>query len=182
MRSGISLRDDFDGDGLRRVARQTKDAAQVRRLLALASIYNGGSRSDAARLGNVTLQIVRDWVIRFNERGPPGLINGKAPGHPSRLSDLQRAALAQAIERGPTPYLDGVVRWRVCDLAQWLWGEFRVSVSEQTLSREVRAIGYRKLAARPKHHAQDPQAIEDFKKVSPPQWQKLPPEQPKETG
>jgi transposase len=74
---------------------------------------------------------------------------------------------------GPTPYLDGVVRWRLCDLAQWLWEEFRVSVSEQTLSREVRAMGYRKLAARPKHHAQDTQAIEEFKKTFPPQWQKL---------
>lgn len=164
MRSGISLREDFDGDHLRRLARQTKDAAQVRRLLALASIYDGGTRSDAARLGNVTLQIIRDWVLRFNERGPQGLINGKAPGQQSRMNDQQRAALAQAIERGPTPYLDGVVRWRLCDLAQWLWEEFRVSVSEQTLSREVRAMGYRKLAARPKHHAQDPQAIDDFKK------------------
>ncbi len=175
MRAGISLRDDFDGEGLRRLARQTKDAAQVRRLLALASIYDGGSRSDAARLGNVTLQIVRDWVLRFNERGPQGLINGKAPSQKSRLNNHQRAALAQAMERGPTPYLDGVVRWRLCDLAQWLWEEFRVSVSEQTLSREVRAMGYRKLTTRPKHHAQDPRAIEDFKKVSPPQWQKLPP-------
>lgn len=143
MRPGISLRKDFDGKGLRRLARQTKDASQVRRLLALASIYDGGSRSDAARLGNVTLQIVRDWVIRFNERGPEGLINGKAPGQQSRLNDYQRAALAQAMECGPTPYLDGVVRWRLCDLAQWLWQEFRVSVSEQTLSREVRAMGYR---------------------------------------
>jgi transposase len=182
MRSGISLREDFDGAVLRRLARQTKDAAQSRRLLALATIYDGGSRSDAARLGNVTLQIVRDWVLRFNERGPQGLINGKAPGPPSLLNGEQRAALAQAIERGPRPYLDGVVRWRLCDLAQWLWEEFRVSVSEQTLSREVRAMGYRKLAARPKHHAQDPQAIEDFKKVSPPQWQRLRPEQPEENG
>ena len=182
MRSGISLRDDFDGEGLRRLARETKNAAQARRLLALASIYDGGSRSDAARLGHVTLQIIRDWVMRFNARGPDGLINGKAPGHPSRLNDQHRVALAQAIERGPTPYLDGVVRWRLCDLAQWLWQEFRVSVSEQTLSREVRAMGYRKLTARPKHHAQDPQAIEDFKKASPPQWQKSGPERLKGKG
>lgn len=104
MRSGISLRDDFDGEGLRRLARQTKDAAQARRPLALASIYVGGSRSDAARLGNVTLQSVRDWVMRFNECGPQGLINGKAPGQQSRLNDQQCAALAQAIERGPTPF------------------------------------------------------------------------------
>ncbi|MEK0189006.1 IS630 family transposase [Microcoleus anatoxicus PTRS2] len=167
MRTGISLRADFDAEGLRRLARQSKHAAQARRLLALALIYDGGSRLDAARLGNVTRQIVRDWVMRFNTIGPDGLIDGKAPGPKSLLNDVQRAALAKAIERGPTPYLDGVVRWRLCDLAQWIWEEFRVSVSEQTLSREVRAMGYRKLAARPKHHAQDPQAIEDFKKNFP---------------
>lgn len=180
MRTGISLRADFDAEGLRRLARQSTHAAQARRLLALALIYDGGSRSDAAQLGNVTLQIVRDWVMRFNERGPEGLIDGKAPGPKSLLNDAQRAALAKVIERGPTTYLDGVVRWRLCDLAQWIWEEFRVSVSEQTLSREVRAMGYRKLAARPKHHAQDPQAIEDFKKVFPSQWQKLPPVRPEE--
>jgi transposase len=174
MGSAISLRSDFDGNRLRRLARQTKDASQARRLLALASIYDGGSRSDAARLGSVTVQIVRDWVVRFNARGPDGLINGKAPGKPSLLNDDQRAALAQAIERGPTPYLDGVVRWRLCDLARWLWEEFRVSVSEQTLGREVRAMGYRKLSARPRHHAQDTEAAEAFKKTSPPQWQKSP--------
>lgn len=66
MGSAISLRGDFDGERLRRLARQTRDAAQARRLLALASIYDGGSRSDAARVGSVTLQIVRDWVMRFN--------------------------------------------------------------------------------------------------------------------
>ncbi|ASP89517.1 hypothetical protein CDO26_35055 (plasmid) [Sinorhizobium meliloti] len=81
---------------------------------------------------------------------------------------------AQAIERGPTPYLDGVVRWRLCDLGQWLWEEFRVSVSEQTLGRELRSMGYRKLSARPRHHAQEADAAETFKKTSPPQWQKSP--------
>ncbi|WP_420360238.1 helix-turn-helix domain-containing protein [Agrobacterium vitis] len=97
----------------------------------------------------MTVQIVRDWVVRFNARGPDGLINGKAPGKPSLLNDEQRSALAKAIERGPTPYLDGVVRWRLCDLAQWIWEEFRISVSEETLGREGRAMGYRKLSARP---------------------------------
>lgn len=63
MRSRISLPDDFDGEALRRLAWQTKDATQARRLLALASIYDVASQTDAARLGNVTLQIVRDWVI-----------------------------------------------------------------------------------------------------------------------
>lgn len=92
MGSALSLRSDFDGAGLRRLARQTRDADQARRLLALASIYDGGSRADAALLGSVTVQIVRDWVVRFNGRGPDGLINGKAPGKPSLLNDEQRTA------------------------------------------------------------------------------------------
>lgn len=174
MGSAISLRSDFDGAKLRLLARQTRDADQARRLLTLASIYDGGSRGDAARLGSVTVQIVRDWVVRFNNRGADGLINGKAPGKPSLLNDEQRAALAKAIERGPTPYLDGVVRWRLCDLVRWIWKEFHISVSEETLGREVRAMGYRKLSARPRHHAQDAEAVETFKKTSPSLWQKSP--------
>jgi transposase len=84
------------------------------------------------------------------------------------MTDEQRAALAGAVEAGPRPYLDGVVRWRLADLTQWLWDEFGLSVSRQTLGRELRAMGFRKLSARPRHHAQDPEAIEAFKKTSPP--------------
>jgi transposase len=179
MGQPIRLRDDYCSADLRALARASKDGDWTRRLLALSLVYDGRSRSEAAAFGGVGLQIVRDWVTRFNARGPEGLKTGKAHGKPSLINDVQRAALVQAIERGPTPYLDGVVRWRLCDLAQWLWQEFRVSVSEQTLSREVRALGYRKLSARPKHHAQDADAIEEYKKTSPPQWVKSPTDQPR---
>src|SRR3954465_12175992 len=89
MAAPIALRGDFDGPGLRRLAKQSKDAAQARRFLALAEIYDGGSRTDAARIGGVTLQIVRDWVLRFNEHGPEGLIHGKAPGNRPKLNEDQ---------------------------------------------------------------------------------------------
>ena len=98
---------------------------------------------------------------------PEGLSDGKAPGQRSRLNDTHRAALAEAVERGPIPAVHGVVRWRIIDLCQWLWEEFRVSVSKQTLGRELRAMGYRKLSARPRHHAQAEGAIEAFKNVWP---------------
>ena len=120
----------------------------------------------------MTLQIVRDWVLRFNAEGPDGLIDRKAPGQPSRLDDTHRAALAAAIESGPTPALHGVVRWRLVDLCQWLWEEFRVTAARQTLSRELRAMGYRKLSARPRHHAQAEGAVELFESPSPPSWGK----------
>jgi transposase len=168
----IPLRADFDAGRLRAAARQTKDAAQARRLLALAAIYDGASRTEAARIGGVTLQIVRDWVLRFNAAGPAGLIDRKAPGQAARLNDAHRAALAAALESGPIPAIHGVVRWRLIDLCQWLWEEHRVTVAKQTMSREVRALGYRKLSARPRHHAQAEDAIERFKKPSPPVWRK----------
>ena len=81
MGSAIALREDFDSTDLRRFSRTTKDAGQSRRLLALAEIYDGGRRTDAARIGGVGLQVIRDWVLRFNADGPEGLIDGKAWGH-----------------------------------------------------------------------------------------------------
>ena len=168
----IALRSDFDAPGLRAVARGSKDAGQARRLLAVAVVYDGATRTEAARIGGVRLQIVRDWVVKFNAHGPDGLIDRKAPGQPSRLNDTHRAALAKIIESGPTPAIHGVVRWRIVDLCQWIWEEFRVQIARQTLSRELRALGYRKLSARPRHHAQAEGAVEGFKKASPHFWTK----------
>lgn len=172
MGAAIGLREDFGSANLRALARAVKDANQARRLLALAVIYDGGRRTDAARTGGVGLQIIRDWVLRFNISGPDGLIDGKAPGKPPKLSADQRAALAAIVERGPIPAIHEVVRWRQIDLMQWVWEEFGISLSEATMSRELKALGYRKISARPRHHAQNEFAIEDFKKTSPPRWRR----------
>jgi transposase len=120
----------------------------------------------------VTLQIVRDWVLKFNAQGPQGLIDRKAPGQPSRLNNAHRAALAGIVESGPIPAVHGVVRWRIVDLCQWMFDEFRVTIAKQTMSRELRALGYRKLSARPRHHAQAEGAVEDFKKAFPAAWRR----------
>jgi len=168
----IPLRQDFEAPQLRLAARRTKDGPQVCRLLALAAIYEGATRSEAARIGGVTLQIVRDWVLKFNAQGPQGLIDRKAPGQPSRLNNAHRAALAGIVESGPIPAVHGVVRWRIVDLCQWMFEEFRVTIAKQTMSRELRALGYRKLSARPRHHAQAEGAVEDFKKAFPAAWRR----------
>ena len=170
----VPLRSDFDPSALRSIARTSKDGPQARRLLALAAIYEGATRTEAARIGGVTLQIVRDWVVKFNAHGPEGLIDRKPPGQPSRLTDSHRAALTVRIDDGPIPSVHGVVRWRLVDLIQWLWEEFRVTISKQTLSREVRALGYRKLSARPRHHAKSEAEVSAFKKPFPPVWRRSP--------
>ena len=166
----IPLRVDFEAVQLRGLARKTKDGPQARRLLALAAIYDGAKRTEAAKIGGVGLQIIRDWVLRFNARGPDGLLDGKSPGRPSRLNDAQRQAIVLMIENGPIPAVHGVVRWRLVDLAQWIFEEFRITIAKQTLSRELRAMGYRKLSARPRHHAQAEGVVEAFKKASPRAW------------
>ena len=172
MGAPIPLRADFTGNVLRRLAKASRDVGQARRLLALATIYDGGSRSQAAKLGGVTLQIIRDWVVRFNAEGPAGLANRKAPGKAPLLGPGQRVALARTVEAGPKPYLDGVVRWRLVDLVAWLHEEFGISASRQTLGRELRAMGFRKLSARPRAYRQDPEAMQAFKKTSRPWWRK----------
>jgi transposase len=201
----IPLRAEFDAAGLCAAARDGKNAGQTRRLLALAAVCDGAPRTEAARIGGVTLpaasaasccqphrrrhaasriggvilpaanasrfgEIVRDRVMRLNAHGAAGLINRKAPGQPRRPDDTPRAALVAAVENGPIPAVHGVVRWRVVELRQGLHDAFEVSVSEHTLSRELRELGHRKLPARPRHHSQAESATEAFKETSPRAW------------
>ena len=60
---------------------------QTRRLLAFAAVYEGATRTEAAKVGGVTLQVVRNWVLKFNAHGPNGLIDGKAPGQKPLLNE-----------------------------------------------------------------------------------------------
>lgn len=175
MGAPIPLRNDYDAATLRRLAKEAEDANQTRRLLALASIYDGGSRSTAAKLGGVGLQIVRDWVVRFNAEGPDGLIDRKAPGNPPKLNVEQRQALFRKVDHGPIPAVDGVVRWRLKDLGQWIFEEFGISMDETTVGRELKRLGFRKLSARPQHPYQNEATVEEFKKSSPRRWRKSAP-------
>src|SRR5262249_4698957 len=109
-----------------------------------------------------------------NARGPDGLLDGKSTGQPSKLNDTQRQAIAGMIESGPIPAVHGVVRWRLIDLAQWIFEEFRITIAKQTLSRELRAMGYRKLSARPDPHEKREGAMEDLKKPPPAAWRQWP--------
>src|SRR6201995_4524961 len=172
MGQAIALRSDYTADQLRRLARQTKDVAQARRLLAIAAILDGASRAEAARIGGMDRQTLRDWVIRFNEHGPDGLINLPSPGAPSKLDGEHRAFLARIVDEGPIPAIHGVVRWRACDLIMQLHEEFGISVSDDTVYRALKDLGFSHVSARPRAYKQDGEAIEAFKKTSEPAWRK----------
>lgn len=133
MAGGIGIQADYTGPALPRLARRSSGTDQVRRLLSLAVILDGGRLSNAARVGCVTLQIVRDWVLRFSAERPDGLIARKAPGKASILNDEQRRALIAIVKSGPTRASHGVVRWRLIDLARWVRDEFGLLINKQTL-------------------------------------------------
>lgn len=172
MGTAIAVRTDYSSKELRRLAGRVKNAGQVRRLLAIAAALDGASREEAARVGGMDRQTLRDWVIRFNEQGPEGLINKPSPGAPSKLTAEHKAFLVRLVEDGPIPATDGVVRWRACDLIMRLHEEFGVSVSDDTVYRALKELGFSHVSARPKAYKQDPEAMEAFKKTFPPVWRK----------
>ena len=172
MGQPIAVRTDFTAVEVRRLARRAKDSDQVRRLLAIAAVLDGASRAEAAKIGGMDRQTPRDWVIRFNEQGPEGLINKPSPGAPGKLTDEHKAFLVRLIDEGPIPAIHGVMRWRACDLIMQLYEEFSLSVSDDTIYRALKELGFSHVSARPKAYKQDPDAMEAFKKTLPYAWRR----------
>ena len=164
MPAAVKLRTDYSVDELRRLAKGSKDANQSRRLLSLAAVLDGMNRADAARIGGMDRQTLRDWVHRFNQCGPDGLINAKSPGRRPKLSKEQMEELRRLVEAGPDLEKDGFARWRCVDLKRVLGARFAVDLSEVSLGRVLRKLGFSHISARPQHPKQAPEAIANFKK------------------
>ena len=128
MGNALLLRDDFADAGLRQLARRSKDTRQVRRVLALAPVYDGASRSEAAKAGGMDRQSLRDWVIAFNARGPEGLHDAKRSGALPKFYVAGQAKLKEIVIAGPDIEEDGVVLWRCCDLQAVIARDFDVQV------------------------------------------------------
>jgi transposase len=172
MGHAIPVRTDYTAGEVRRFARRAKDAAQARRLLAIAAVLEGASREEAANIGGMDRQTLRDWLIRFNEQGANGLINIPSPGMPPKLNATHKAFLVRIVEEGPIAAIHGVVRWRACDLIMRLHQEFGLSVSDDTIYRALKTLGFSHVSARPKAYKQNAEAMEAFKKTSPSVWRK----------
>src|SRR5215210_7170021 len=112
MGQAIAVRTDFTAGEVRRLAKRAKDVAQARRLLAIAAVLDGASREEAAKIGGMDRQTLRDWVIRFNKKGPDGLVNIPSPGVPPKLDDEHKAFLARIVDEGPIAAIHGVRRPR----------------------------------------------------------------------
>lgn len=162
----IALRDDCDAAALRALARRSDDVRQVRRLLALAAVYDGMSREEAAKVGGMDRQTLRDWAHRFNAEGPEGLKNRSGAGRKRRLTAVQMQALAEIVETGPDPAVDGVVRWRRIDLKRVIEERFGVIYSERAISDLLARLCFSYISGRPQHPRQDERVLEAFKKTS----------------
>jgi transposase len=166
MPGSVRLRQDYSSLAPRRLASRSKDANQSRRLLSLAAVLDGMSRADAARIGGMDRQTLRDWVHRFNHAGPDGLFDHWSAGPPSRLSEEQKAELAEIVESGPDPDVDGVVRWRRVDLQRVIKERFGVEYHERHVGTLLKRLGFSHMSARPRHPGQDAATVTAFKKTS----------------
>lgn len=172
MWNSLRLREDFTAQKVRAVAGRSRDAAQVRRLLSIAAVYDGMDREAAARVGGMDRQTLRDWVHRFNAEGPEGLIDRWAGGPKPRLTAAQKEELAQLVEAGPDPAADGVVRWRCLDLKAEIRRRFGVDYHERTVGKLLKELGFSHVSARPRHVGQKAETIEDFKKTFRGRWRR----------
>ena len=166
MGQPVAVRSDHTSKALRNLAKRSRDADQARRFLSIAAVLDGASRTVAAKIGGMDRQTLRDWVHRFNEDGPEGLINHTAPGPTPKLTKKQKAKLAARVEQGPIPAIHGVVRWRAIDLMQWIYDEFGISISDSTVYRVLDELGFSHVSGRPKAYKQNEEALAAFKKTS----------------
>ena len=162
----IALNREFTAADLRVLAKKSKDTNQARRLLSLAAVCDGMNRTEAARMGGMDRQTLRDWVHRFNASGVDGLLDHKAPGRVPRLSKEQKAELEKIVEAGPDLAKDGVVRWRRIDLQKLIKREFAVDYHERHVGILLQQLGFSHVSARPQHPGQDAETIAAFKKTS----------------
>ena len=166
MAKAIALTGDWTASELRRLAAASRHANQSRRLLSLAAVLDGMNRTEAAKIGGMDRQTLRDWVHRFNEHGPEGLKDDLARPRPRRLTAAQEAELAAIVETGPDRAVHGVVRWRRVDLQALVAERFGVEYHERTIGKLLKTLGFSHVSARPRHPKQDVEVIQAFKKTS----------------
>jgi len=166
MPAAVKLREDYSAEELRALARRSKDARLSRRLLSLAAVRDGMDRGEAAKIGGMDRQTLRDWVHRFSVAGPDGLLDNWTSGPKPRLSPDQLAEFARIIETGPDRKVDGVVRWRRIDLKRVIAERFGVDYHQRYVGKLLKKLGFSHMSARPRHPAQDERIVEAYKKTS----------------
>ena len=157
--------------GLRALASREGDAKVARRLLALAMVMEGFSRTDAASATGMDRQTLRDWVHRYNEDGVVGLADQPHAGGPEpKLNPEEKEQLAAWVRQGPSLEEDGLVRWRLSDLRRRILERFFVILDERSVGRMLKAMRFSHISVRPRNPKADTEAQQAHKKTSQPSW------------
>lgn len=159
---------EFSAAQLRRLASRSADGRSACRILAIALVLEGSSRSEAASACGMDRQTLRDWVHRYNHEGIGGLSDARRSGRPPALSAEQMQDLKALVLAGPEPAIHGVTRWRCLDLSAAIADRYGVIVHERTVGKMLRRLGLTRLQPRPYHPRKDGAAQEAFKKTSRP--------------
>jgi transposase len=159
-------RTEHSASDFRRLASREKDGQVVRRLLALALVLAGHSRTDAAQMNGMDRQTLRDWVHRYNADGVAGLISRVSAGPTPVLNEAEMAELRELVLNGPDPAADEVVRWRCIDLRDKVAQRYAVFVHKRTVAKWLGKMEMTRLQPRPFHPKKDAAAQETFKKSS----------------
>lgn len=141
MPLALTIRTDFSPDQLEAIAAGVEDKSQARRLRAIAAILKGASRHEAAAIGGMQRQTLRDWVQRFNMEGPAGLVSRRPSGRPAKLSPGQKRDLMAFLfsETAKEPYQ--VIRWRLADIVEIVKRRYGVELNEISVGRILRSAG-----------------------------------------
>ena len=153
------------------MASREGDAKVARRLLALAMVMEGFSRTDAASATGMDRQTLRDWVHRYNEDGVVGLADQPHAGGPEpKLNPEEKEQLAAWVRQGPSLEEDGLVRWRLSDLRRRILERFFVILDERSVGRMLKAMRFSHISVRPRNPKADTEAQQAHKKTSQPSW------------
>ena len=143
MPPALIVRRDISPEMLAGMAKQAGDPGYARRLRAIAAILQGASRSEAAYIGGMERQTLRDWVERYNEGGPEALYRKKPSGRPAKLTPAQRQMLAALVLAGSASNPCELARWRLSDLAVFVQQRFGVELNGVSVGRVLRGLGFR---------------------------------------
>jgi len=168
MRGLAISRTEMTAEQLRDAAVRAPCVSVGRRILAIAMVLDGHSRSAAAKAQAMDRQTLRDWVIRYNESGVAGLADQPRSGRPPYLDAEQMRELEDWVEQGPDLKQDGVVRWRRIDLCRRVKQRFGVALHERSMGKLLRRLDFRRISVRPQHPQSDEAAQETFEKTSVP--------------
>lgn len=145
-------------------AKKTKDGAHRTRILAIASLIEGKSRGEAAKIAGMSVSNLHIWIRRYNQFGLAGLFKKKHTGRKPKFTPEIEQFLKETALRGASFEKDKRVAFRIKDFQQMILEQFGIHYSISALWYALKRLGLSWVSVRQKHPKTDLAAQEEFKK------------------